>query len=175
VELHSAGTEEDAYAETLFPPDHWDLVDVIAVVDTSHKEVSSSDGHRLADTSPLQSARLADSSRRLDFCRQALAEHDFALLANITELDSNLMHAVMMTSTPALLYWQPATVAIMLSIGRWRQEGLEVCYTIDAGPNVHCICSASSVEDVQQRLASLNGILQTYAAKPGPAAILLSS
>lgn len=33
----------------------------------------------------------------------------FAALAGIVELDSNMLHAVMMTSNPALFYWQAAT------------------------------------------------------------------
>ena len=172
VELHAAVDDHGAYAESLHPPDHWDLVDLIVVVDTSHKSVSFSDGHNLADTSPIQKVRVADAPRRLDLCRQALAGRDFALLAAITELDSNLMHAVMMTSTPPLHYWQPATLTIMLAIERWRQNGLEVCYTIDAGPNVHCICSESSKDAVLQQLTALDGILEIYACKPGPGVVI---
>ena len=175
VELHSSGEDNGAYAESLHAPDHWDLIDVIAVVDTDHKSVSSSDGHILADTSPLQTTRVADTPRRLDLCRQALAKRDFTLLAKITELDSNLMHSVMMTSSPPLLYWQSSTVTIMKAIERWRLDGLDVCYTIDAGPNVHCICTTSSSEEVKHRLDSLGVILQTYVSSAGPGAMLVSS
>lgn len=175
VELHSAADDEGAYAESLHSPEHWELIDIIAVVDKGHKSVSSSDGHVLADTSPLQIARVADSPRRLELCRQALANRDFALLAKTTELDSNMMHAVMLTSTPPLLYWRPETVLIMNAVERWREEGLEVCYTIDAGPNVHCICTASSSDEVKQSLDTLGVLLQTYVSDAGPGAKLISS
>jgi diphosphomevalonate decarboxylase len=61
-------------------------------------------------------------------------QRDFAALADVVELDSNLMHAVMMTSAPRLIYWQPATLGVMQAVQEWREAGLEVCYTIDAGP-----------------------------------------
>ena len=69
------------------------------------KRTGSTQGHALAPTSPLQAARLADAPRRLDLCRQAILERDFDALSSIVELDSDMMHAVMMTSTPALHYW----------------------------------------------------------------------
>jgi diphosphomevalonate decarboxylase len=68
---------------------------------------------RSAPSSPLQAARVADAERRLKLCRQAILERDFAVLAEITELDCNLMHAVMMTSTPPLYYWEPGSLAII--------------------------------------------------------------
>ena len=175
VELHSADQDEGAFAESLYAPEHWDLIDIIAVVDIDHKAVSSSDGHVLADTSPLQATRVSDTPRRLDLCRQALATRDFALLARTTELDSNMMHAVMMTSSPPLHYWQPESVMIMKAVERWREEGLEVCYTIDAGPNVHCICTESSSDEVKHRLYLLGILLQTYVSTVGPGAMLVSS
>ena len=72
------------------------------------RPVGSTAGHALAGTSPLQAGRLADAPRRLQIARRAILERDFASLAEIVEHDSNLMHAVMMTSTPPLFYWEPA-------------------------------------------------------------------
>ncbi len=100
------------------------------------------EGHMLAETSPLQKARIADTPLRLQLCRQAINERDFDILANVTELDCQLMHAVMITSTPPLLYWQPATQLLARTIQSWRKSGQPVCYTIDAGPNVHVLCPA---------------------------------
>ena len=53
------------------------------------------------------------------------------------------MHAVMITSSPPLLYWLPATLAILQAVPNWRKSGLPVCYTIDAGPNVHVLTTAA--------------------------------
>ena len=69
---------------------------------------------------------------------------DFPALAEIVEEDTRRMHEVMRTSTPALNYLAPATEELMRLIPAWRAGGLPVAYTIDAGPNVHCLCPAES-------------------------------
>jgi diphosphomevalonate decarboxylase len=107
VEWLTGADDCDSYALSIAPGSHWDLVDCIAIVEPQPKSTGSTEGHHLASTSPLQAGRVADAPRRLQLCRQAILERDFDALAAITELDSNLMHAVMMTSSPPLFYWQP--------------------------------------------------------------------
>jgi diphosphomevalonate decarboxylase len=72
---------------------------VIAVVAADEKKTGSSEGHGLAGTSPFQTTRVADAPRRLSICREAIISHDFDKLSAVMELDSDMMHAVMMTST----------------------------------------------------------------------------
>jgi len=167
VEWQAGQTDEESYAFSIAPAEHWDLVDCIVVVSQAHKPVGSTEGHALALTSPLQAARVADAPRRLDLCRRAICERDFEAFADIVELDSNLMHAVMITSTPPLLYWQPATVAVMRAVQDWRKDGLAVCYTIDAGPNVHVLCPGEQAGEVERRLWAIEGVQQVMTARPG--------
>jgi diphosphomevalonate decarboxylase len=163
----------DSAAASITPPEHWALVDCIAVISQEHKPTGSTEGHALADSSPLQAARVADAPRRLALCRRAILERDFASLAEIVELDSNMMHAVMLTSNPRLLYWQPATIAIMQSVERWRAGGLPACTTIDAGPNVHVICPAEYAPQVTERINGIPGVLRVLTAQPGGPARLI--
>ena len=172
VEWQAGNNNTDSYAHSIAPPNHWDLVDCIALVSQEEKPISSSAGHSLAGTSLLQATRLADAPRRLNLCRKAILERDFKALADVVELDSNLMHAVMITSTPPLLYWQPATIEIMHAVQAWRKEGLAVCYTIDAGPNVHVLCFADQEKNITERIRHLNGVNQVLTARPGGAARL---
>jgi diphosphomevalonate decarboxylase len=169
VEWQAGSNDEDSYAFSIADRSHWDLVDCITLVSQEEKLVSSKSGHSLANTSIFQAPRLADTPRRLSICRKAILERDFDRLAGITELDSNLMHAVMITSTPTLLYWQPATVTIMQAVNAWRNEGLAVCYTIDAGPNVHVLCLHSQQERISERLRQLPGVQGVLVAHPGGA------
>ncbi len=170
VEWQMAGCEEDSYAFSIAPPEHWDLMDCIAIVSREHKATGSTEGHNLAYTSPLQVARVDDAPRRLDICRRAIMERDFEALAEVVELDSNQMHAVMMTSEPPLLYWQPATIAIMQAVRIWREEGLPAFYTIDAGPNVHVICPTSYQEHITRKLTGIHGVQEVInAGVAGPA------
>ncbi len=172
VEWQAGESDEESYSFSIASPQHWDLVDCIVLVSQAQKPVSSSEGHTLALTSPLQPTRVTDTDRRLSLCRIAILRRDFASFAEVVELDSNLMHAVMITSTPSLLYWQPATVEVMHAVQSWRSEGLPVCYTIDAGPNVHVLCPGGEAERIAQRLRELPGVLQVLTAYPGGPAYL---
>jgi diphosphomevalonate decarboxylase len=173
VEWQVSECAEDSFAFSIAPPEHWDLADCIAVVSQAHKPTGSTEGHALAHTSPIQAARVADAPRRLDLCRRAILERDFDDLAGVMELDSNLMHAVMLTSAPPLFYWQPATVEILRQVPEWRQGGLPACYTVDAGPNVHVICPARVAAEVRARLAEIPGVQQVLTASPGGPARLI--
>lgn len=174
VEWYIADSHEASYAETVAPPDHWDLVDVIAIVSDQHKHTTSQRGHTTATTSDLQDARVAGAHYRLDLVRQAILDKDFPTFAEVVEEDSNLMHAVMMTSKPSLFYWKPTTLTIMQLIREWREEGLSVCYTLDAGPNVHCICTRNDAEIVRKRLSEISGIMDIRSAGVGGAAHVVS-
>jgi diphosphomevalonate decarboxylase len=174
VEWHAGDTHEESYAESIALPDYWDLVDVIAVVSTEHKKVGSTEGHRSAETSDLQAARVAGAGQRLTACKAALLARDFTTFADVVERDSNIMHAVMMTSRPPLFYWQPPTLAVMEAVRQWRADGLNVCYTLDAGPNVHCICIRTDAEQVSAGLKTLSNVLEIRVAGPGGAALVIS-
>ncbi len=155
VEWQMGNGEEDSFAFSIAPSDHWDLVDCIAIVNAGQKKTGSTEGHAIAGTSPLQSARLADASRRLKICRDAIINKDFEIFANIIEHDSDMMHAVMMTSTPPLMYWQSGTVNIFHSVREWREGGLPAAYTVDAGANVHVLCPREQAKEVEKRLREL--------------------
>jgi diphosphomevalonate decarboxylase len=173
VEWQAGTCDEDSFAVSIAEPDHWDLVDCVAIVSASHKKTGSTEGHFIASTSPLQAARVADAPRRLEICRTAILEKDFNVFATIVELDSDLMHSVMMTSTPALHYWKPASVEVMNCVRQWRMEGIPVCYTVDAGPNVHVICLETEAHMIEKRLREINGVNNVLVARPGgPAEII---
>jgi diphosphomevalonate decarboxylase len=168
------GTDDrSSYGQSIAPADHWDLRDIIALIDVEHKTVGSTEGHAVADTSPLQAARVATAADRLAQARSAVLGRDFAALADVVERDSLMMHAVMITSSPSLMYWQPATVAIMQAVVQWRANGLAACTTIDAGPNVHVICTAEAAEEVALRLRVIPGVRQVISSRAGGPAHLI--
>lgn len=173
VEWLVGDDDKTSYAVSIAPADHWPLTDCVAVVAAGHKEIGSTDGHTMASSSPLQAARLANAEERLSICRQAIVQRDFDALAAVMELDSNMMHSVMMTSTPSLFYWQPNTLGILQAVQDWRSQGLPVCYTVDAGPNVHVICPQENAEETKKRLVALPGVQQVLTAQSGGPAHLL--
>jgi diphosphomevalonate decarboxylase len=174
VEWERGCDDASSIAHPLQPADHWALIDLVAVVSTAEKTVSSASGHTLAHTSPLNTARIASLDRALDEVRSALATRNLAELGTAIEQDALAMHAVMMTSTPSLLYWQPTTLAILQAVRRWRAtEGLSVYFTIDAGPNVHLICEPAAAAAVSSRLQQLDGVQAVLSSGPGAGATLI--
>lgn len=145
----------DSFSVSILPQDGWDLSDLIVLLSHSHKKVGSTAGHSSANTSPYQPARIQDAARRLDICRKAIHERDFSALAEISEEDSTLMHAVMMTQHPPLFYWEPRSLAIIKEVKEWRATGLPCFTTLDAGPNVHVICPTEVRNDVYTNIHAL--------------------
>ncbi len=164
----------ETYATSIAPPEHWALVDCIAIIDKSHKAVGSELGMRAAATSPFQKARVDDANRRLNLCRSAVHECNFDRLSAVTELDSNMMHAVMMTSNPPLYYWQPTSFAVMSAVKGWQKEGLPVTFTLDAGPNVHVITPKPYANEVIEHLSRIEGVLEVLSGGPGGPANLVA-
>ena len=167
VEWQMGTGDDDCVAVSVAPPDHWELMDCIAIVSSQHKKTGSTEGHALAWTSPLQEARVADAPRRLDICRNAILTRDFATFADIIELDSDMMHSVMMTSNPPLMYWQSATLEVFHQVREWRGKGLPAAYTVDAGSNVHVICLKGYVKEVEKRLREIPGVSDVLVAGVG--------
>lgn len=150
--------EEPSYAIQLAEAGHWDLRDVIAVVEIGPKVVSSRDGHRLAHTSPYYTKRLELLPDRLRKVRHAIETRDFDLLGPVLEEESTDLHMIAMTSQPPIFYWSPGTVAVLRAVRELRQEGLAAYATLDAGANVHVICDADSEDDVADRLEDLPAV-----------------
>ncbi|MBX3080065.1 MAG: diphosphomevalonate decarboxylase [Anaerolineae bacterium] len=167
VEWYAGTTHEASYAESIAPVDHWALTDVVAIISKAHKATGSTEGHSIAASSPLQAARIASAPQRLETCRKAILARDFDAFAEVVELDSNVMHSVMMTGNPALFYWLPTTLTLMETVRDLRKQGVGVCYTIDAGPNVHCICAPDAAPKVIAALQNIPGVLELKQATAG--------
>ena len=156
--LWEGESDETSYARQVVGPGHWDLVDAIAVVDRQHKVVGSQIGHGLASTSPLHDARVSVVPVWLEAMLTGIRDRNLGAFGPYIEADALAMHGVMMTSEPSLLYWVPATVSVLQAVRSWRQEGLGVYFTLDAGPNVHCLCERDDAADIEQRLRNLSGV-----------------
>ncbi len=169
VQWDKGHDHESSVAYQLFPPDHWRLADVVAVVSSAEKRVSSEGGHRIASTSPLCLARAQNAERIRDDVVNAIARRDLPQLGVLIEEDAVAMHSVMMTGNPQLFYWLPGTLEVMLSVREWRErEGLMSYFTIDAGPNVHVICEQKDVQEIGARLSRLESVQRLIPSSPGP-------
>lgn len=78
-------------------------------------------------------------------------------------------------STPSLHYWKPASLEVMNYVRQWRMEGIPVCYTVDAGPNIHVICTGTEAQMVEKRLREIMGVENVLVARPGGPAKLVAN
>jgi len=154
----AAGSDEESYARPLAPAGHWDLRDVIAVVETGPKAISSRDGHALASTSPYFERRQELLPDRLARVRTALAERDFPTLGATIEEEAIDLHLIAMSSQPAIFYWSPGTLEILRAVRELRREGLPAYSTMDAGANVHVLCEPAAEGALVERLESLGSV-----------------
>jgi diphosphomevalonate decarboxylase len=163
-------TDEDSYARQLADAEHWDLRDVIAVVEIGPKLVSSLEGHVRALTSPYFEKRQELLPERLEKVRRAIRARDLATLGLVIEEEAIDLHLIAMSSHPPVFYWSPGTVAVLRAVRELRQEGLAAWATMDAGANVHVICDADSEDEVAERLEDLPavGFVIRDGVGPGP-------
>jgi diphosphomevalonate decarboxylase len=167
VEWVAGESHEASFARSIAPPGHWPLCDCIAIVSTAHKGVGSTEGHARALSSPLYHTRVEGASARVAACRTAILARDLPALGKAMETDTVMMHAVTMTSCPPVYYWAPATLHVVRAVVAWRAEGLPVYYTVDAGPNVHCLCEEAHAAEISQLLEALPNVQQVRIARPG--------
>jgi diphosphomevalonate decarboxylase len=172
VEWRRGRGDAGSFARTALPADHWDLVDVVAIVDTTPKRASSAEGHRAARTSPLHRARVAAAERLVKLAERRIKERKLDALGPILESEATMLHAVAGTSVPPLRYFRPRTLEAIDEVRRLREEeGVPAYFTVDAGPNVHVITTSeheAAVVNAMDRIAE-----ETRLARPGRGAELV--
>ncbi len=126
----------DSYAEPLSKP--WKNLRVgILEISRVRKKPGSTDGmNRTLETSELYEAWPAQAQCDFDELRTAVAAQDFTLLGETAENNALAMHATMLASWPPLCYWKPRTLSMMQKVWKAREDGLEIYFTMDAGPNL---------------------------------------
>ena len=68
--------------------------------------------------------------------KKGLQQNDFSLFGSAIEHNALTMHATMFTTTPPICYWQEGSISVMKRIWKAREEGVEIYFTMDAGPNL---------------------------------------
>lgn len=168
VEWQGGTKDKSSFPLQLHPPQHWALSDVVAVLNSADKKVSSQQGHELAASSFLLQDRVEFVRFALPLVREAVRSRNLKILGPILEKDALFMHAVMLTSQPSLLYLNDAAISLMQLVQTWRsEEGLQVYFTIDAGPNLHLICQSENEGLVAKRLEKMDSVSQVIVNRPG--------
>ncbi len=114
--------------------------DTILLVDKGEKQVSSTVGHDLMHGHPFAERRFAQAHENLSVIKKALIDGDVDTFIKIVESEALTLHAMMMTSLPYFILMKPNTLEIINRIWKFRSDtGIPVCFTLDAGANVHVL------------------------------------
>lgn len=130
-----------SYNQNIHPNfDH--LKDTILIVDSGEKEVSSSAGHSLMNDHPFAEDRIFQANKHLKELANALHCGDKDTFIKVVESEALSLHGLMMSSHPWFVLMKPQSLEIIQKIRAFREQtGCFMCFTLDAGPNVHMIYS----------------------------------
>ena len=127
----------------------------ILIVSADEKEVSSTEGHRLMKDHLFRDIRIDQAKNNLDCLLKALKTGEQDPFISIVEQEALSLHAMMMTSRPSYLLMKPNSLSIIEKIKKFRKEtGLFLCFTLDAGPNIHLLYSESDSNIIEKFLNS---------------------
>ena len=125
--------------------------DTILLVDKGQKQVSSTVGHGLLNGHPFGEIRFEEARKNMNAIQPILAQGDVEAFMKLVESEALMLHALMMTSDPYFILMKPNTLAILEKIWAFRAEtGIPVCFTLDAGANVHVLYPEANEQSVNQ-------------------------
>ncbi len=129
--------------------------DSILIVSSEKKSVSSRAGHALMEGNPYAPARYAQANENIKNLLAALKSGDLDTFINITESEALQLHALMMCSNPSFILMKSNTLRIIEEVRTFRNETqIPLCFTLDAGPNVHLLYPDSEAEKVESFIKS---------------------
>lgn len=145
----------DSFAEeinTLWPEFCIGLVEV----DVKQKPVSSTQGmQNTVETCALYQAWPEQANKDVKTVKSAIINKDFSLLGKTAEHNALSMHATMIATWPPIVYWQPESVAAMHKVWQLREQGFEVYFTMDAGPNLKLLFLETEKPAIEQAFADM--------------------
>ena len=164
------------FAVQLAPPEYWDLRIVVLITSEEEKKIGSTDAMKLsASTSPYYEQWVKTSVDDLNEMRSAIDKKDFEKLGELAEYSALKMHALTLSSKPAVLYWNKTTIDLIEEVGKLRGKGYPAYFTIDAGPQVKVITLADYAAQVIDHFTQFEGVKKCIESKLGNDATLLGN
>jgi len=112
----------------------------ILVIDPGVKKISSSIGHKLMNQNPFSKIRFSEAKKNIAKFKNVLKSGHLDEFINITESEALMIHSLMLSSSPYFILMKPNTLEIINTIWKYRNKtGSKVCFTLDAGANVHVL------------------------------------
>ena len=125
--------------------------DTILLVDKGEKVVSSTVGHELMHNHPFAKQRFEQAHENLAQMKQILMNGNLEKFVALVESEALTLHSMMMTSMPYFILMKPNTLEIINKIWKFRQQtNIQLCFTLDAGANVHVLYPKKDKNEVLQ-------------------------
>ena len=129
--------------------------DTILLVDEGEKQVSSTIGHQLMENHPFAKQRFLQANENISKISEVLQNGDLKQFMEIVEGEALSLHAMMMTSNPYFILMKPNTLKIINLIWEFRvKTNSNICFTLDAGANVHVLFPEHEKEIVNNFIIS---------------------
>jgi diphosphomevalonate decarboxylase len=158
--VHGSSNEKAIEVKDIHPS-FKNMKDAILIIEDEPKKVSSTIGHGLMNNHPYASARFAQANKRTAQLIEILRTGDIEGFIQISESEALTLHAMMMTSSEYYLLVKPNTIKAIEQLMQFRMEHLvPVCFTLDAGPNLHVLYPAKYEEKVEHFIN--NDLKDTY-------------
>ncbi|MCF6168250.1 diphosphomevalonate decarboxylase [Lutibacter sp.] len=114
--------------------------DTILLVDEGEKQVSSTVGHQLMNNHPFAEQRFLQANKNILKLSKIFQNGNLKEFITLVESEALTLHAMMMTSNPYFMLMKPNTLKIINKIWKFRAEtNSNICFTLDAGANVHVL------------------------------------
>ena len=132
----------------------------LMVFETAQKPISSTMAmNACVETSPFYSVWPQQVARDIQLIRQAIHDKDFALLGQTAESNALAMHALMMSTSPTVIYATGETLKAMQQVWKAREENIPVYFTQDAGPNLKLLFLQKDTETILERFPSVEIVM----------------
>ncbi len=154
-------SDEHAIEITDIHPSFKKMKDAILIVEDEPKKVSSSVGHSLMNNHPYAENRFQQANERTATLVEILKSGDMDAFVQMCESEALTLHAMMMTSLEYYLLVKPGTITAIEKLMMFRKEtNVPVCFTLDAGPNVHVLYPKAYEQEVENFIK--NELHETY-------------
>jgi diphosphomevalonate decarboxylase len=161
-------------AEPVLRGEDFPLRMLIAVTVRGPKSVGSTQGmQRTRETSPYYAGWLAAAPEVFARAKAAVLARDLEALGTAMEESALMMHASMLAARPAIVYFAPATLAVMAVVHGLRQKGTLAYFTMDAGPHVKVLTHPNDEVAVKAAIAAVPGVERVIPSGPGKGARLI--
>jgi len=103
----------------------------------------------LMNNHPFAQARVQQANKHMLELHKILSTGDTERFIQIVENEALSLHGLMLSSNPGYFLFEENTIKIIEKIRAFRQSSkIPVCFTLDAGPNVHLLYPGNSKVEV---------------------------